>query len=181
MSRIGKQPIVLPKGVKVALKKGEITVIGPKGELKRGFNADITVREEDGKLLVSRPSDSLSHRALHGLTRTLIANMVKGVSEGYEKSLEIVGVGYRADKEGDKLTIRVGYTHPVEVAPPTGIKFAIEGQNKIKVSGIDKELVGQVAANIRFIREPDDYKGKGIRYSGEYVRLKPGKAVGKGK
>ena len=181
MSRIGKQPIILPKGVTVLISENQIVVAGPKGELKRTLSADMQLRQEDGKITVSRPSDSLSHRALHGLTRTLVANMVKGVSDGYEKSLEIVGVGYRADKDGDKLSIRVGYTHPVQVAPPSGIKFAVEGQNKIRVSGIDKELVGQVAANIRFIREPDDYKGKGIRYSGEYVRLKPGKAVGKGK
>jgi len=176
MSRIGKMPIAIPSGVTVNIKDRNITVKGPKGELSRSLPEEMLVKMEDGKLTVSRPSDSQRHMAFHGLTRTLVANMVEGVSKGYEKTLEIVGVGYRAEKTGDKLSIRVGYSQPVEVKPTSGITLTVEGTNKIKVSGINKEIVGEIAAEIRAIRPPDHYKGKGIRYSGEVVRLKPGKA-----
>jgi large subunit ribosomal protein L6 len=176
MSRIGKMPIAIPSGVTVNIKDRNITVKGPKGELSRSLPPEILVKVEDGKLTVSRPSDSQRHLAFHGLTRALVANMVQGVSRGFEKTLEIVGVGYRAEKTGDKLSIRVGYSQPVEVSPLPGVTLAVEGNNKIKVSGINKEIVGEMAAEIRAIRPPDHYKGKGIRYSGEVVRLKPGKA-----
>jgi len=176
MSRIGKIPVTIPSGVTVDIKDRNITVKGPKGELSRTLPAEMSVKMENGKLAVSRPSDSQKHMAFHGLTRTLVANMVEGVSKGFEKTLEIVGVGYRAEKTGDKLTIRVGFSQPVEVKPAPGITLAVEGTNKIKVSGINKEIVGEMAAEIRAIRPPDHYKGKGIRYSGEVIRLKPGKA-----
>jgi large subunit ribosomal protein L6 len=176
MSRIGKMPIIIPSGVTVTMKDRHITVKGPKGELSRILPPEIRVKAEDGKLTVSRPSDSQRHLAFHGLTRTLVANMVEGVSKGFEKTLEIVGVGYRAEKTGDKVSIRVGYSQPVEVSPMPGVTLAVEGTNKIKVSGINKETVGEMAANIRALRPPDSYKGKGIRYSGEVVRVKPGKA-----
>ena len=176
MSRIGRMPITIPSGVKVNIEGGKVTVTGPKGELNFSFNPDITITREDNILTVSRPSDSREHRSLHGLTRSLLYNMVTGVSGGFEKDLEIVGVGYRAEKTGDKLTIRVGYSHPVEVAPPPGISLAAEGANRIKVSGINKETVGEIAARIRKIRPPNAYKGKGIRYAGERIHLKPGKA-----
>jgi large subunit ribosomal protein L6 len=176
MSRIGKMPIPVPSGVTVSIKDGDISVKGPRGELSRTIPAEMLVKLKDDKLTVSRPSDSKKHRAYHGMTRSILANMVEGVSRGFEKTLEIVGVGYRAEKTGDKLTIRIGYSQPVEVEPLPGITLAVEGNNRIKVSGINKEIVGEMAANIRAIRPPDPYKGKGIRYSGEYVRLKPGKA-----
>jgi len=176
MSRIGKMPIAIPSGVTVSIKGANISVKGPKGELNRAVRAEMLVKMEDGKLTVSRPSDSTKHRAYHGLTRTIIANMVEGVSRGFEKTLEIVGVGYRAEKSGDKVNLRVGLSHTVEVKPPPGLTLSVEGTNKIKVSGINKEDVGEMAANIRAIRPPDAYKGKGIRYAGEVVRLKPGKA-----
>ena len=176
MSRIGRMPITVPQGVTVSIEGGKVTVTGPRGELSRRFNSDISITQHDNSLTVSRPSDSKVHRSLHGLTRSLLANMVEGVSSGFEKGLEIVGVGYRAEKVGDKLTIRVGYSHPVEVTPLTGVSLATEGTNRIKVTGINKEVVGEMAARIRAIRPPDAYKGKGIRYAGESVRLKPGKA-----
>lgn len=177
MSRIGRLPINVPAGVAVTVKEGgEVTVKGPKGELNRAFNPDLTITQKDNVLTVSRPSDSRSHKALHGLTRTLLANMVEGVSKGYEKSLEVVGVGFRVEKQGDKIALRVGYTYLPQVAPAPGIKLDVEGANKIKVSGVDKELVGLTAAKIRRIRPVDDYKGKGIKYAGETTRLKPGKA-----
>jgi large subunit ribosomal protein L6 len=179
MSRIGRLPVAIPKGVKVAIDGQKVTVTGPKGELKREFNADMGIAMEEGKLVVSRPSDAQGHRALHGLSRSLLANMVKGVAEGYEKGLEIVGVGFRAEKVGDTLVLRVGYSHTVEIAPQKGISFTLETPTKLKVVGIDKEQVGQVAAEIRSVRKPDSYKGKGIRYAGEKIKLKPGKAVGK--
>jgi large subunit ribosomal protein L6 len=169
-------PISVPPGVTVDIKKGKVTVAGPKGELSRSLNTDIAIKQQDNTLTVSRPSDSKDHRSLHGLTRSLVANMVEGVSQGFDKYLEIVGVGYRAEKSGEKLTIRVGHSHPVEVSPLPGISLAVEGANRIKVSGINKEMVGEMAANIRAIRPPDAYKGKGIRYAGEKVHLKPGKA-----
>ena len=176
MSRIGKLPIAVPSGVTVNIKGENISVKGPKGELSRAIPAEMLVKMEDGKLTVARPSDSQKHRAFHGMTRSILANMVVGVSRGFEKTLDIVGVGYRAEKNGDKLSLRVGFSHLVEVKPLPGITLAVEGTNKIKVSGINKEVVGEMAANIRAIRPPDHYKGKGISYTGEVVRLKPGKA-----
>ena len=176
MSRIGRIPITVPPGVTVSIKKDKVAVTGPKGELSRSFNPDIAITQQDNSLTLSRPSDSKEHRSFHGLTRSLLANMVMGVSSGFEKNLEIVGVGYRAEKAGDKLIVRVGYSHPVEISPLPGVSLAAEGTNRIKVTGIDKEAVGEMAARIRRIRPPDVYKGKGIRYAGEQVRLKPGKA-----
>ena len=176
MSRVGRMPIPVPPGVVVDIKQGEVTVKGPKGELHRRFNLDMGITLNNNTLLVSRPSDSKLHRSLHGLTRSLLANMVEGVTAGFERNLEIVGVGYRAEKVGDKLVIRVGYSHPVEVSPLPGVSLDVEGGNRIKVSGMDKEVVGEMAAEIRAIRPPDAYKGKGIRYVGELVHLKAGKA-----
>ena len=169
-------PITVPPGVVVDIKQEEATVIGPKGELRRWFNPDMSITLNNSSLMVLRPSDSKVHRSLHGLTRSLLANMVEGVTNGFEKSLEIVGVGYRVEKAGDKLVIRVGFSHSVEVSPLLGISLAVEGTNRIKVMGIDKEVVGEMAAKIRAIRPPDAYKGKGIRYAGELVHLKAGKA-----
>ena len=176
MSRIGKLPIAVPSGVTVNIAGENVTVKGPKGQLMRSLPAEMRVTLEGSTLTVTRPSDNKKHRAYHGLTRSLLANMVQGVSKGFEKSLEIVGVGYRAEKAGEKLTLRLGFSHQVEVAPKPGISFSVEGTNKIKVSGINKEDVGEMAAEIRALRVPDHYKGKGIRYSGEKVHLKPGKA-----
>jgi len=169
-------PITVPQGVVVDIKKGEVAVTGPKGELRRRFNPDMSIALNNNSLIVSRPSDSKVHRSLHGLTRSLLANMVEGVTSGFEKTLEIVGVGYRVEKAGDKLVIRVGFSHSVEVSPLPGVSLAVEGTNRIKVAGIDKEVVGEMAAEIRAIRPPDAYKGKGIRYAGELVHLKAGKA-----
>jgi len=169
-------PIAIPQGVSVTIKENEIKVTGPKGELYRKFNPDMSVFLDNNTLTISRPSESKMHRSLHGLTRSLLANMVEGVNTGFGKNLEIVGVGYRAEKVGDKLLIRVGYSHPVEVIPLPGISLDIEGANRIKVTGINKEVVGEMAVKIRAIRPPDSYKGKGIRYAGETIRLKPGKA-----
>ena len=182
MSRVGQLPIPLPKGVTVDILGSEVTVKGPKGELHRSLHPAMSVALKDGNIVISRPGEQKVYRALHGLTRSLLANMVEGVDKGFEKVLEIVGVGYRAQKSGDKLLLQVGYSHPVEILPPPGISLAIEGANRIKVLGIDKELVAEVAARIRAIHPPDPYKGKGIRYSGERIRLKPskaGKAIGK--
>ena len=176
MSRIGRMPITVPPNVTVSIKEVKVTVTGPKGELSRHFNPDMSITLHNNSLSVSRPSDSKVHRSLHGLTRSLLANMVEGVSSGFEKNLEIVGVGYRAEKAEDKLTIRVGHSHPVEISPLPGVSLATEGTNRIKVTGINKEEVGEMAARIRAIRPPDAYKGKGIRYAGELVHLKPGKA-----
>lgn len=169
-------PITVPSGTKVSIKENKVTVTGPKGELSRSFSPDMSVTLQNDSLIVSRPSDSKEHRSLHGLTRSLLANMVVGVTKGFQKSLEVTGVGYRAEKAGDKLVVRVGHSHPVEISPLPGVSLAVEGANKIIVSGINKETVGEMAANIRAIRPPDAYKGKGIRYAGEYVHLKPGKA-----
>ena len=169
-------PIAVPPGVTVNIKGEKVTVSGPKGELSRSLPSDMRINLEGNILTVSRPSDSKEHRSQHGLTRSLLANMVEGVSQGFEKVLEIVGVGYRAEKAGDKLVIRIGYSHPVEVAPLSGTSLAVEGTNRLKVTGINKEVVGEMAAEIRAIRPPDAYKGKGIRYAGEIVHLKPGKA-----
>jgi large subunit ribosomal protein L6 len=176
MSRIGKMPVTVPSGVTVKFKGENITVKGPKGELNRTLPAEMLLSLEGDVLTVSRPSESKKHRAYHGLTRSLVANMVEGVSKGFEKTLEIVGVGFRAEKAGEKLNLRIGFSHIVEVVPLPGISFAVEGNNRIKVIGIDKEVVGEMAAEIRAIRPPDHYKGKGIRYAGEKVHLKPGKA-----
>ena len=176
MSRVGRMPITVPQDVKIDAKKGEVIVTGPKGELRRHLSPDMAITLQDNSLIVSRPSDSREHRSLHGLTRSLLANMVEGVTSGFQKYLEIVGVGYRAEKVGDKLIIRIGYSHPVEVSPLSGITLDVEGANRIKVTGIDKEVVGEMAAKIRAIRRPDSYKGKGIRYAGEVVHLKAGKA-----
>jgi len=176
MSRIGRMPITVPQGVKVNIERDEVIVTGPKGGLSRRFNTAMSITLQNNSLVVSRPTDSRIHRSLHGLTRSLLANMVEGVTKGFEKTLEIVGVGYRAEKAGNKLIIRAGYSHPVEVSPPPGVTLDVERANRIKVSGIDKEAVGEIAAKIRAIRPPDAYKGKGIRYAGEIVHLKPGKA-----
>ena len=184
MSRIGRMPITVPKEVEVNFNQNEVTVKGPKGELSRSLNPDMVIDMKDSTLVVSRPSDGREHRAMHGLTRTLLANMVEGVSRGFEKRLEIVGVGYRAEESSGKLIIRVGYSNPVEVTPIPGVSLNTEGAQTIKVSGINKEVVGEMAARIRAIRPPDSYKGKGIRYAGEVVHLKAGKAgktVGKRK
>ncbi|MCL2698826.1 MAG: 50S ribosomal protein L6 [Defluviitaleaceae bacterium] len=179
MSRIGKMPVVIPAGVDVKLETGnKITVKGPKGTLSRKLVDDMNIAIEDGQITVTRPSDLKRHKALHGLTRTLISNMVVGVTEGYTKTLEIIGVGYRAAKEGKKLTLALGYSHPIVMTDPEGISSELEGVNKnrIIITGIDKEKVGQYAAEIRAKREPEPYKGKGIRYADEKVRRKAGKA-----
>ena len=169
-------PITVPKSVTVNIKPDEVTVAGPKGRLSRRFSPDMSITLNNDSLAVSRPSDSRVHRSLHGLTRSLLANMVAGVTDGFEKNLEIVGVGYRAEKVDDKLIIRAGYSHSVEVLPLPGVSLDTAGANRVKVTGIDKEVVGEMAAKIRSIRPPDAYKGKGIRYLGELVHLKPGKA-----
>ena len=176
MSRIGRMPIIVPSGVTVDIKPDGVRVTGPKGELKGRFNPDMAITLSDNTLVVSRPSDSKVHRSLHGLTRSLLANMVQGVTRGFEKELEVVGVGYRVEKAGDKVMARVGFSHTVEITPMSGISLAVEGANRIRVMGIDREAVGEMAARIRAIRPPDAYKGKGIRYAGEVVRLKAGKA-----
>jgi len=169
-------PVAVPAGVKVKIKGSEVTVEGSKGTLTREFHPDISIKEESGNLIVSRPSDNRQHRALHGLSRSLLANMVDGVTRGFEKNLELSGVGYRAQKTGNKLTLQIGYSHPVEFDPPQGIDIVVDGNTKIRIAGIDKELVGETAAEIRRIRIPDAYKGKGVKYAGEKLRLKPGKA-----
>jgi large subunit ribosomal protein L6 len=176
MSRVGRLPIAVPKEVSIKIEGRSVTVKGPKGELNRDFNEGITVKQENSQLLVSRSRDDGKTRALHGLSRALLANMVEGVTKGFERTLEIVGVGYRAQKTGDKIVMNVGFSHPVELAPVSGVTFAVEGANRLKVSGIDKERVGEVASKIVAIKPHDDYKGKGIRYAGSPVRLKPGKA-----
>lgn len=177
MSRIGRSPIPLPKGVGVDIDGQSVTVQGPKGALRREFSPRVGIALEEGKLLVTRSSDQPSVRALHGLTRALLANMVEGVSEGFRKSLEIVGVGYRAEVQGSDLVLQVGYSHPVRYPAPEGITLSVEqGSRIVHVDGADKELVGEVAAQIRAVRKPEPYKGKGIRYLGEHVRRKAGKA-----
>ena len=176
MSRIGRAPIPVPDGVSVDISGQKVTVTGPKGELRHTVVEPIRISQEDGRLVVTRPTDRGPHRALHGLSRSLVANMVEGVSTGFERQLEIVGVGYRVTAKGKDLEFAVGYSHPVLVTPPDGISFAVESPTKFSVAGIDKQQVGQVAANIRKIRKPEPYKGKGIRYAGEHVRRKVGKA-----
>ncbi|MFB4170053.1 50S ribosomal protein L6 [Virgibacillus sp. JSM 102003] len=177
MSRIGLKPVEIPEGVEVNINGNTATVKGPKGELTRDFHQDMKVVIEDNVLTVERPSDHKEHRALHGTTRSLIGNMIEGVHKGFEKNLEISGVGYRALKQGDKVVINAGYSHPVELDPIEGIEIDVPKNTQIIVKGINKELVGEVAANIRAIRPPEPYKGKGIRYEGEYVRQKEGKTA----
>src|SRR5581483_72105 len=181
MSRIGKLPVAVPSGVNVDIKGDEVQVKGPKGELRQRVLAHVTVKLEDGKVLVERKGDAKEHRSAHGLTRTLVNNMIEGVSKGFRKSLEIQGVGYRAAKSGEKVNLTLGFSHPVSYEPPKGITLSVEGTNKIHVDGIDKQQVGQVAAEIRNLRPPEPYKGKGVRYSGEVVRKKLGKAGKAGK
>lgn len=176
MSRVGRAPIVVPPGVEVKIADGRVAVKGPKGEMSREFHRDISIRQSDNTLLVERPSDNTLHRSLHGTVRSLVANMVQGVTAGFTKGLELGGVGYRATKNGDNLVLTIGYSHPVEMTPPPGITFTVEGTNRVLVLGIDKELVGQVAARVRDVRRVNPYKGKGIRYMGEVVRRKAGKA-----
>lgn len=176
MSRVGNKPIAVPSKVHVAVDRNKVTVKGPKGDLSRSFDESMTISLQNGVLAVSRPSDSRDHRSLHGFTRSVLANMVEGVDKGFRKNLELHGVGYRAQKAGDGLSIQVGFSHPVEVTPPAGITFVTEAPNQITVVGIDRELVGKVAAQIRAVRPPDPYLGKGIRYAGEQVRRKAGKA-----
>ena len=176
MSRIGRQPIPVPAGVTAKVDGSDITVSGPKGTLTLTVADPIVVTEEDGSLVVTRPDDERASRSLHGLTRTLVANMVTGVTEGYEKGLEIVGTGYRVAAKGTDLEFQLGFSHPVLVKAPEGITFQVESPIKFKVQGIDKQKVGEVAANIRKIRKPEPYKGKGVRYEGEVVRRKAGKA-----
>ena len=177
MSRIGFQPIKLPSGVTVAAQDGEVSVKGPKGELAARFHQDMGFDIENNEVRVKRPSDERDHKALHGLTRSLLANMVKGVSEGFTRSLDLVGVGYRVQQTGQGITLNVMLSHQVEVQPKPGVTIEVEGQNKIHVRGIDKQVVGQTAAEIRGVRPPNAYTGKGIRYSDEQVRLKPGKSA----
>ena len=182
MSRIGNAPIEIPAGVTVTLgEENLVTVKGPKGELSRHIHPEMKVTVEGNIVKVERPSDDKTHRSLHGLSRTLIHNMVLGVTEGFSKSLEINGVGYRAQKQGKNLNLSLGFSHPVIVEPPAGISFDVPSANAIVVNGIDKETVGQIAAEIRGLREPEPYKGKGIKYAGEHIRRKEGKAGAKGK
>ncbi|CAH2716633.1 50S ribosomal protein L6 [Neobacillus rhizosphaerae] len=175
MSRVGKKPIEIPAGVTVTLNNNTVTVKGPKGELTRSFNPDILITVEENVVTITRPSDVKEHRALHGTTRAVIANMVEGVSTGFTRNLELIGVGYRAQKQGNKLVLNVGYSHPVEIEPEVGLEIEVPANTKITIKGTDKERVGELAANIRGVRPPEPYKGKGIRYEGEFVRRKEGK------
>jgi large subunit ribosomal protein L6 len=176
MSRIGRLPVTIPSGVDITIDGREVTVKGPKGELSHVVAEPITVEQSDGTVEVKRPDDERESRSLHGLTRSLINNMVLGVTEGYEKKLEIHGTGYRVLAKGSNLEFALGYSHPIVVEPPAGITFAVENPTRFSVQGIDKQLVGEVAANIRKLRKPDPYKGKGVRYAGEHIRRKVGKA-----
>jgi large subunit ribosomal protein L6 len=175
MSRVGRKPIEIPAGVTVTLDNNHATVKGPKGELSRTFHADIEIKIEDNVINIARPSDAKEHRALHGTTRAVLANMIEGVSKGFERSLELIGVGYRAAKQGNKLVLSVGYSHPVEIEAEPGLEIEVPANTKIIIRGTDKERVGALAANIRDVRPPEPYKGKGIRYEGEFVRRKEGK------
>ncbi|EXX88970.1 50S ribosomal protein L6 [Paenibacillus darwinianus] len=176
MSRIGRKPIQVPNGVNITLDNSLITVKGPKGTLSRELHKDMKVVVAESEITIERPSDNKLHRSLHGTTRSVVANMVNGVTEGFSKNLELVGVGYRANKTGDKVVLNVGYSHPVEIVPDNGIEFEVPSNTKIIVRGIDKELVGATAAKIRSVREPEPYKGKGIKYEGERILRKEGKA-----
>jgi large subunit ribosomal protein L6 len=178
MSRIGKRPVVIPKGVDVGIEGRRLSVKGPKGDLKLDVHPDMEVAIDGGQVTVSRPSDEGRHRALHGLTRTLVANMVEGVTNGFSRTLEIVGVGYRADKRGNAIAMNLGYSHPIQFEPPEGIALEVPNQTTVVVRGADKQVVGQVAAEIRGFRPPEPYKGKGIRYHGEQIRRKAGKTAG---
>ncbi|SDD58332.1 large subunit ribosomal protein L6 [Terribacillus halophilus] len=177
MSRVGKKILEIPAGVEIKNDNNTLTVKGPKGELTRTFHQDMVIKIEENVLTVERPSDSKEHRTLHGTTRAVIGNMVQGVHTGFEKALEIIGVGYRATKQGNKVVINAGYSHPVEVENRDGIEIEVPANTRVVVKGIDKEAVGAVAANIRAIRPPEPYKGKGIRYEGEFVRRKEGKTA----
>ncbi len=176
MSRIGRLPIPVPSGVDVTIEGRSVTVKGPKGLLSRELHPDMTLSREDDTLVVTRPTEQKTHKQLHGLTRTLVNNMVVGVTDGYRKGLEITGVGYRAVKVGEKLQLSLGYSHQIEIDPPQGITFELENPTRLAVVGIDKELVGEIAAKIRSTRKPEPYKGKGVRYAGEQIRRKAGKA-----
>jgi large subunit ribosomal protein L6 len=181
MSRIGLKPITVPKGVEVTIGDGNfVSVKGPKGTLSQQFNPDLTIARDNGTITVTRPSDEREYRSLHGLSRTLLNNMVVGVTDGFRKNLEIAGVGYRAALDGKVLVLNVGYSHPVRMAPPEGVTYAVETQTRLSVQGYDKQLVGEEAARIRRVRPPEPYKGKGIRYEGEVIRRKAGK-TGKAK
>ena len=175
MSRIGNKVITIPAGVEVNINDNFATVKGPKGELKQQFDKDMTFNIEGNEITVVRPSDSKRHRTVHGTTRAILANMIEGVSTGFKKELELIGVGYRAQMQGKKLVLSVGYSHPVEFEEIDGIKLGVEGNTKVSIEGINKEVVGQYAAKVRAVRPPEPYKGKGIRYVGEYVRRKEGK------
>jgi large subunit ribosomal protein L6 len=179
MSRIGRKPIAVPSGVDVSIDGSAVRVKGPKGELSRTLHNAMTIRRDGEEILVERPSDNPEHRALHGLTRTLIANMIEGVTQGYKKTLEIVGVGYRAENRPFGLNFALGYSHPIEYRAPEGIQLNAASATVVEVTGIDKEVVGQVAAEIRSLRPPEPYKGKGVKYQGEVIRRKAGKAGGK--
>ena len=177
MSRIGKMPVSVPKGVKIDIKGTDVSITGPKGSLSQSFHPEMTIGMDDGAMVVKRPSDSREHRALHGLTRALLNNMVVGVSNGFSKTLVIEGVGYRAEMQGNTLVLNVGYSHPINFEPLKDLSYEVENRGKtIKVKGINKELVGEISARIRKTRPPEPYKGKGIRYENEYVRRKAGKA-----
>ena len=177
MSRVGKKPIPIPSGVSVEVADGEVIVTGARGELRQAVNPAISVQEEDGALVVRRSSDNREHRALHGLTRALVANMVTGVNEGFTRTMELVG--YRAQAQGSAVNMQLGFSHPVVIEPMDGVVFEVEGVNRIHVRGIDKQIVGEQAARLRRLRPPDAYKGKGVRYMGEQIRLKPGKSAAK--
>ena len=179
MSRIGKLPIAIPKGVTVTTEGSTVTVKGAKGELKKTFHPDLAISVENGNVIVTRPSDEKEHKSLHGLTRTLIYNMVEGVTKGYSKTLEIAGVGYKAEPRAYGLQFALGFSHPIEYRAPTGIKLSAPNPTTVQIEGADKEMVGQVAAEIRSLRPPEPYKGKGIKYAGENIRRKAGKAGGK--
>lgn len=175
MSRIGKKPITVPAGVEINIEGNQLTVKGPKGTLTRNVHADMKINLADNELSVERPSDNRTHRALHGTTRSIISNMVEGVSTGFAKTLDLVGVGYRASKKGSNVVLNVGYSHPVEITPIEGVELDVPSQTQVVVKGIDKEKVGAMAANIRSVREPEPYKGKGIKYATERIRRKEGK------
>jgi large subunit ribosomal protein L6 len=176
MSRIGRLPIAVPAGVDVTIDGRSVTVQGPKGTLHRDLHPDMLVARDGDSIVVTRPTEQKTHKQLHGLTRTLVNNMVVGVTDGYRKGLEITGVGYRATKVGEKLQLNLGYSHPIEIEPPSGITFEVENPTRLAVVGIDKELVGQIAARVRSTRKPEPYKGKGVRSAGEQIRRKAGKA-----
>ncbi|MCF8011760.1 MAG: 50S ribosomal protein L6 [Clostridiales bacterium] len=176
MSRIGRRPIAIPDGVNIQLDNNYIKVKGPKGELERQLHEDIIINVEDAQITVQRPTEDKKHKALHGLTRSLVNNMVQGVTQGFQKNLELAGVGYRAQMQGNKLVLNIGYSHPIEIIPPEGLEIEVPANNKISVKGIDKENVGAIAAKIRALREPEPYKGKGIKYEGEHIRRKEGKS-----